>query len=476
MSIDDSRRKFLQTSGLGIGWLAALDLFQQSAAADPPNPLAPKRPHQPAAARSVISLFMQGGPSQVDTFDPKPLLNKLHGRHPPASFGDEDFQNGKLKDSIVLGSKWVFRKHGQSGIEVSNLLPHIAGKVDDLAVIRSCYHEGFTHSQAQFLINNGWPRIGRPSLGSWILYGLGSENQNLPGFVVLLEGGVRSGPAVYGQGFLPAAYQGTSFRPGRNPILNLSPPPGMQPQQQRDLLDTLRKINEQHMSARNQDSELAARIASYELGFRMQMSAPEATDISGETEATKKLYGLDDPVSADFGGRCLLARRLVERGVRFVQVWSGNGMNATDWDGHIKCDENHQAKAAQTDKAVAGLLTDLKSRGLLDSTLVIWGGEFGRSPTSDGGPGGADGRDHNPYGFTIWMAGGGVRGGKVIGSTDELGLRASDNKVHLHDLHATILGLLGLDHTKLTYAYQGRDFRLTDVGGKTDLMHLLRKT
>jgi hypothetical protein len=248
----------------------------------------------------------------------------------------------------------------------------------------------------------------------------------------------------------------------------------MQPADQRDLLDTLRTLNGRHLAGRNDDSELSARIASYELAFRMQMSAPEATDIGSESEATKKLYGLDDPVSADFGGRCLLARRLVERGVRFVQVWSGNGMNATDWDGHIACDKNHQAKAAQTDKAVAGLLTDLKARGLLDSTLVIWGGEFGRSPTSDGGNGGVEGRDHNPYGFTIWMAGGGVKGGRVIGSTDELGLRAAENPVHLHDLHATILGLMGLDHTKLTYRYLGRDFRLTDVGGKTELMEKLR--
>jgi uncharacterized protein (DUF1501 family) len=294
--------------------------------------------------------------------------------------------------------------------------------------------------------------------------------------VVLLEGGVRSGPAVYGQGFLPAAYQGTSFRPGSNPILNLSRPKGMQVDEQKDMLSTLRKMNEQHLGARANDSELAARIASYELAFNMQMSAPEATDVSSESEATKKLYGLDDPKSADFGGRCLLARRLVERGVRFVQVWSGNGMNATDWDGHIGCDKNHIDRAAQTDKGVAALLTDLKSRGLLEDTLVIWGGEFGRSPTSDGGPGGAEGRDHNPYGFTIWMAGGGVKGGQVIGGTDELGLRAVQDQVHLHDLHATILGLLGLEHTKLTYHYLGRDFRLTDVGGKTDLMDTLRKS
>jgi hypothetical protein len=473
MWIDGSRRHFLRTAGLGIGWLAALDLMQRTAAAT--GPLASKAPHLPSTAKRVISLFMQGGPSQVDTFDPKPLLNKLHGQHPPPSFGDEDFQNGKFAQSVILGSKRTFRRHGESGLEVSDLLPLIARKADRLAVIRSCYHEGFTHSQAQFLINNGWPRIGRPSLGSWILYGLGSENQNLPGFVVLLEGGVRSGPAVYGQGFLPAAYQGTSFRPGASPILNLQPPAGMKREEQRDLLDTLRALNERHLASRNADSELAARIASYELAFRMQMSAPEATDISGETEATKKLYGLDDPVSADFGGRCLLARRLVERGVRFVQVWSGNGMNATDWDGHIACDENHRNKAAQTDKAVAGLLTDLEGRGLLADTLVIWGGEFGRSPTSDGGANGAEGRDHNPYGFTIWMAGGGVKGGRAIGSTDELGLRAVSEKVHLHDLHATILALLGLDHTKLTYRYSGRDFRLTDVGGSADLAEKLRK-
>jgi hypothetical protein len=475
MSIDSSRRKFLQTSGLGLASLATMDFLNRAGVSSTPGPLSPKKPPLPATAKSVIHLFMQGGPSQVDTFDPKPLLTRLHGQHPPASFGDEDFQNGQFRNLVILGSKRTFKKYGASGLEVSDLLPHIAQRVDDIAVIRSCYHEGFTHSQAQFLINNGFARIGRPSLGSWILYGLGTENQNLPGFVVLLQGGVRSGPAVYGQGFLPAAYQGTTFRAGRNPILNLNRPAGMNQEEQRDLLDTLRAMNERHLDARNRDSELAARLESYELAFRMQMSAPEATDVSSESEATKKLYGLDDPISADFGGRCLLARRLVERGVRFVQVWNGDGMNATDWDGHTQCDQNHQARAAQTDKAVAGLLADLKSRGLLDSTLVIWGGEFGRSPTSDGGAGGSDGRDHNPYGFTIWMAGGGVKGGRVIGSTDELGLRAAEDPVHLHDLHASILGLLGLDHTRLTYPYLGRNFRLTDVGGKTDLMEKLRK-
>ena len=466
MSIDFARRNFLQTAGLGIGWLAAQDLARGAQA-----------PHFPATAKRVISLFMQGGPSQVDTYDPKPLLNKLHGQHPPESFGNVDFQNGKFRDTVILGSKRKFQKYGQSGLEISDLFPHTAPLADNLAVIRSCYHEGFTHSQAQFLINSGWPRIGRPSLGSWIMYGLGTENQNLPGFVVLLEGGVRSGPAVYGNGFLPTSFQGTSFRPGRNPILNLTRPAGMTAEAQRDMLDTLRNVNQSHLDARQNDSELLARMESYELAFRMQMAAPEATDITSESDATKKLYGLDnpDPVGAGFAGRCLLARRLVERGVRFVQVWSGNGMNATDWDGHIACDQNHLAKARQTDQGVAGLLADLKSRGLLDSTLVIWGGEFGRSPVSDGGNNGAEGRDHNPYGFTIWMAGGGVKGGRVIGSTDELGLRAVENKVHLHDLHASILGLVGIDHTKLTYPYLGRNFRLTDVGGDTALMTKLTK-
>src|SRR5689334_12362295 len=290
MSIEDSRRRFLRNAGMGIGWLAAVDLLQRTGAAaavNAPGPLAPKTPPLPATAKSVISLFMQGGPSQVDTYDPKPLLAKLHGQHPPDSFGNEDFQNGKFRDTVILGSKRTFKKYGQSGIEVSDLFPHTSQRVDDLAIVRSCFHEGFTHSQAQFLINNGWPRIGRPSMGSWILYGLGTENQNLPGFVVLLEGGVRSGPAVYGQGFLPAAYQGTSFRPGRNPILNLTPPKGMDSQQQRDLLATLRKLDEQHLAARNDDSELSARLEAYELAFRMQMSAPEATDITSESDATK---------------------------------------------------------------------------------------------------------------------------------------------------------------------------------------------
>ncbi len=464
MWTDPPRRDFLKHCGLGLGWLAAAELL----AADSPGgggPLAPRSPHRPARARSVIHLFMQGGPSHIDTFDPKPLLNRLDGQRPPASFGDEDFQNGKFAQQELLGSRRSFARHGESGMEISDLFPQVARHADDIAVIRSNYHEGFTHSQAQFLIHNGWPRIGRPSLGSWVLYGLGTENQNLPGFVVLLQGGVRSGPEVYGQGFLPAAYQGTSFRPGPEPVLYLNPPDDAPARWQREMLDGLRALNTRHLEERNFDSDLAARLESYELAFRMQVAAPEATDISGESEATRRLYGMDDPVSADFGGRCLLARRLVERGVRFVQVWSGNGQNAIDWDGHTGCDQNHIDRAAETDRAVAGLLADLKARGLLDSTLVIWGGEFGRTPTSDGGKGRTEGRDHNPYGFTLWMAGGGVSGGQTIGGTDELGLRAVQDRVHLNDLHASILDLLGLDHERLTYRHSGRDFRLTDVGG-----------
>ncbi len=475
MWTNTGRRAFLQGCGLGLGWLAAAELLADEGVSERRGPLAPRLAHLPGRAKSVIHLFMQGGPSHIDTFDPKPLLNRLDGEQPPASFGDEDFQNGKFAQQRLLGSRRSFARHGQSGLEVSDLFPHVARHADDIAVVRSNFHEGLTHSQAQFLIHNGWPRIGRPSLGSWVLYGLGTENQDLPGFVVLLQGGVRSGPAVYGQGFLPAAYQGTSFRPGAEPILYLNPPADRPASSQRAMLDTLRSLNRRHYENRNFDAELAARLESYELAFRMQVAAPEATDIGSETLATRRLYGMDRPASADFGGRCLLARRLVERGVRFVQVWSGNGKNAIDWDGHTRCDQNHLDRAAETDRAVAGLLADLKSRGLLDSTLVIWGGEFGRTPTTDGGKGRTEGRDHNPYGFSLWMAGGGVTGGQTIGATDELGLRAVDERVHLNDLHASILALIGLDHRRLTYRHTGRDFRLTDVGGSTWLAERLRR-
>jgi len=309
------------------------------------------------------------------------------------------------------------------------------------------------------------------------VYGLGSESDSLPGFVVMLEGGIKSGPSVYSSGFLPAAYQGTLLRDGPAPILNLKPPHGMTESDQRDMLDTLRWYNQRHLEKNPDESSLEARLASYELAFKMQTTAPELADLSKETPATRVLYGLDEAGTGSFGSKCLMARRLVERGVRFVQCWSGGTGGEGDWDGHKQCDKNHVEMAAKIDRPIGGLLADLKSRGLLDSTLVIWGGEFGRTPVCDGsmnGGGDAEGRDHNPYGFSIWMAGGGIQGGQVIGGTDEIGLRAVDYPVHVHDLHASILYLMGLDHTKLTYPYEGREFRLTDVAGKTDLAKRLK--
>ena len=463
-----SRRRFF-ASALGFPSLAA--------AAAAANPLGAKKPPLPASVKSVIFLFMHGGPSHLETFDPKPALNTLHGKLVPASFGHVQLQFSKFNESPVLGCKRVFARHGQSGVEISDLFPNVARHADKLAVIRSMNHDGFTHTAALNFLNNGWPRLGRPSMGSWIVYGLGSECDNLPAFVVMLEGGIKSGPVVYGSGFLPAMYQGTTLRNGPAPILYLKPPAGTSTAQQRAMLDELKWYNERHRDQRGAESELDARMASYELAFRMQVAAPELSDLSKESAATRALYGVDEKPSADFGGKCLMARRLVERGVRFVQLWSGNTTEGGDWDGHKQCDASHVKMAAKIDKPIAGLLADLQSRGLLDSTLVIWGGEFGRTPTSDGsmnGGGDSQGRDHNPYGFTIWMAGGGIKGGKVIGRTDEIGLRAVEDPVHVHDLHATILAMLGLDHTKLTYPFQGRDFRLTDVHGKTDLLAKLR--
>jgi hypothetical protein len=467
MSINVSRRQFL-ASGLGFPALAAAAIT---------NPQAARSPHFPATAKNVIFLFMHGGPSHLETFDPKPALNQLNGQHVPASFGSVQLQFSKFEQSTVLGCKRTFRKYGQAGIEVSDIFPNVASHIDDIAVIRSMYHDGFTHTAALNWLNNGWPRLGRPSLGSWLVYGLGSESESLPGFVVMLDGGIKSGPSVYGSGFLPAAYQGTQLREGPAPILNLTPPRGMNGNDQRDMLDTLKWFNEKHIERNPGESSLEARLASYELAFRMQVAAPELADLSKETAATRELYGVDQAKTASFGGKCLMARRLVERGVRFVQLWSGGTSGEGDWDGHKECDKSHVEMASRTDKPIAGLLADLKSRGLLDSTLVVWGGEFGRTPVCDGnmnGGGGPDGRDHNPYGFSIWMAGGGIRGGKAIGATDEIGLRAIENPVHVHDLHASMLHLMGLDHKKLTYPFEGREFRLTDVAGSTDLVSKLK--
>lgn len=452
---------------------------QQAFAASSPdftNPLAAKPADFPAKAKSIIYLFMHGGPSHVDSFDPKPALARYDGHPTPASFGNVFLQFTKASEAPLMASRRRFQKYGQSGVEISDLFPCVAGFADDLAVIRSCHHDGFTHSNALNWLNNGWPRLGRPSVGSWVVYGLGSEGDNLPAFVVMLQGNTKSGPSAYSSGFLPAMYQGTVLRSEGEPILNIRRPESISAADQRDMLDLIKWNNERHFEGRRDDSDLAARIAAYELSFRMQIAAPELVDLSKETEATKKLYGLDDQVTADYGMKCLMARRMVERGVRFIQLYSGGG-SVKDWDGHNECDKNHLDMARSVDKPIAGLLADLKSRGLLDSTLVIWGGEFGRTPMTDGNANGGvgGGRDHNPYGFSVWMAGGGVKGGKIIGATDEIGLRAVADPVHVHDLHATMLSLLGVDYKKLTYLSQGRDFRLTDVGGQNNLADRLTK-
>ena len=463
-----SRREFLQKAGLGFGMIAATDLLAGE------NPLAARKPHFPAKADSVIFLFMHGGPSHIDTFDPKPLLNELHGQPVPESFGSVDLQFTKVDRVPLIGSPRAFRKRGDSGLEISDLFENVAAHADALTVVRSCHHDGFTHVTGQNWMNTGWARVGRPSIGSWVTYGLGSENENLPAYMVMLDGPIKAGPPAYGAGFLPAVYQGTVLRSQGPPILNIERPGDITERQQRKLLDLLRQSNEEHYAARSDDSELAARIASYELAFKMQTAVPELADLSAETEATRKLYGLDNNETRNFGEQCLRARRMVERGVRFVQIYSGGrkGGAGVGWDGHNEIDRNHEQMARSVDRPIAGLLTDLKQRGMLDRTLVVWGGDFGRTPFTDGAEGGGsnrNGRDHNPYGFTVWMAGGGVRGGQVIGSTDAIGLRAQEDKVHMHDLHATILSLLGLDHEQLTYFFQGRDFRLTDVGGGNNL-------
>jgi hypothetical protein len=354
-----------------------------------------------------------------------------------------------------------FRKHGESGIEVSALLPNLATCVDDLCVLRGCHGDSVTHPESVYLMNTGSILMGRPSLGAWVAYGLGTENQNMPAFVVMPDpnGWVKGGAPAWGNGYLPALYQGTLMRGGRSPLLHLNPPPSIGTAQQRITLDFINRVNREHLRARGEDSELSARIAAYELAFRMQAHAPEVVDITRETAATRRLYGLDRPQTAEFGLRCLLARRMVERGVRFVQLYCGDN---NGWDAHSDIVGNHGRLCEQSDLPIAGLLRDLKMRGLLDSTLVVWGGEFGRTPMSEG----TTGRDHNPHGFSMWLAGGGVKGGQVIGGTDPVGLRAAEDKAHVHDVHATILRLLGLNHLRLTFRHNGRSERLTDTAGE----------
>jgi uncharacterized protein (DUF1501 family) len=463
----------LRQAGLGFGSWALLDLLEREGRVEAAakNPLAAKAPHLQPRARHVIFLFMQGGPSHIDTFDPKPLLTKLHGQPLPATATEGLQLQFTKRDATVLGSPQTFRRCGASGLEIADTYPNLQNCADDLAVVRSCYHDSFNHAPAQYMLSTGFARMGRPCLGSWVTYGLGSESDNLPAFVVMATtGDVKGGPPVFGNGFLPGTYQPTVLRNAGSPVLYLHPPGKHENSDRRPVLDLVQWLNQEHRAARGPDvGDLSARIASYELAFRMQAAVPDAVDLSRETPATRKLYGLDDPVSARFGTDCLLARRLVERGVRFVQIFTGSG-GADDWDAaHADNDKTHREMAHRVDRPIAGLITDLKARGLLAETLIVWGGEFGRTPVADGRyPDKRAGRDHNPYGFTTWLAGGGVRGGQVIGATDEFGFRAVEDRIHVNDLHATILKLLGLDHKKLTFLFEGRQQRLTDVGGNRE--------
>ena len=457
-----SRRDFLARAGGGFGMLALSGLIDGDglfAGETLPDPLVPRTPHGSGRgfgrAKSVIFLFMDGGPSHLDTFDPKPLVNEMAGKPLPDSIERPITPMG-VSDNPLLASQRKWTQYGESGIPVSDWYPHVGAHADDLCVIRSCWANGLNHVGSVCQMNTGSVLAGRPSLGAWVSYGLGSENRNLPGFVVLLDnertppGGTR----VWGTGFMPATYQGTKLQGAGEPILHLAPPKGVSEQRQAAKLSFINQLNRRHLSARLDDGELEARIASYELAYRMQSHAPEAVDLSQETAETQELYGLNDKKTAAFGRNCLLARRLVERGVRFIQLYSGSG---SKWDAHSNIEGNHTTYCGQTDKPTAGLLADLKRRGLLDETLVIWGGEFGRTAMSEKG----NGRDHNPYGFTMWLAGGGVKGGQIIGQTDEFGLHAIEDRIHVHVLHATILAALGVDHTRLIYRHQGRPERPT---------------
>jgi hypothetical protein len=454
-----SRRNFLWNTGSGLGALAFAALSEGRARAAASDPLAPKAPHFPPRAKSVIWLFMEGGPSHVDLFDPKPALEKLSGQPLPQSFGKVMTAMGTGSNTIMPSQrKW--KQYGQSGIWVSDWYPNIAEHVDDMTVLRSCWQDGLNHVGSVCEMNTGSILAGRPALGAWITYGLGSANRDLPTYVVLTdEDEVIGGPQNWSSGFLPATFQGTAFRREGDPILDLSPPATVGAKQQRSNLDLIRDLNRHFSADKPDDTDLQARTESFELAYRMQAAAPEAVDLSKESEATKKLYGMDDEVTRKFGTNCLLARRLIERNVRFVELYCGSG---SKWDAHTHIEANHSKLCKVSDKPIAGLLTDLKARGLLDSTLVIWGGEFGRTPFNESG----DGRDHNPWGFSMWMAGGGVKKGAVIGRTDEIGLRAVERPIHVHDLHATIMQIVGLDHLQVTYPHNGRAERATVTDGE----------
>ncbi len=479
-----TRREFVWQMGGGFAGLALTALLEQDGffarsaqagevnanAVAATNPLVAKSPHFPTKAKSCIFLMMNGAPSQVDTFDYKPELQKYAGQ--PLPEGKKYINSGGRKVGFLTPNFRPFKPGGQSGLLVSDYLPKMRAHVDKMAIIKSCHADSHAHGSALVQMNTGKTLIGRPSLGSWAVYGLGTENQSLPGYVVILDkrGGPISGQPNWSSGFMPATYQGTLFRPVGNPILDLKGPPHLTVQAQREQLDLLAKLNEQHLSQRPGGSELAARIQSYELAFRMQAEAPEAVDLSQEDAQTLEMYGVGQQPTDEFGRNCLIARRLVERGVRFIQLYSGGGHLEDTWDAHESIEKNHGKHGAEVDQPIAALLEDLERCGLLDSTLIVWGGEFGRMPFSEGP--GAPGRNHNPYGFTMWLAGAGVKGGISYGETDEFGFEAVENKAHVHDIHATILHLMGLDHERLTYFHQGRDESLTDVFGRviTDVL------
>ncbi|QOV89463.1 DUF1501 domain-containing protein [Humisphaera borealis] len=466
-----TRRQWLANTGAGFGLFALRGMMGADAARAAENgvPLASAAsisganvPHYAAKAKAVIFLFMYGGPSHIDLFDPKPTLEKYAGKPIPTFRPEDAFMAGKTKNA-AMPSPYAFKKYGSAGIDISEKYPEVAKLADELAVIRSMHCESNNHGPALFQMQSGSRFAGRPAMGSWVTYGLGTENANLPSFVVLMDhqGAPVNGAMNWSNGFMPANYQGVPFRSGATPIAYLNPPAGVSDQQQRARLDLLSKWNEKHLAENPGESALAARIASYELAYHMQSHAAEAVDLSKESAATQSLYGIDNKVSQHFGRNCLLARRLVERGVRYVQLYSGGNEGPKAWDAHDDLKKNHDLHCAETDVPIAGLLRDLKSRGMLDSTLVIWGGEFGRTPTAEAGKG----RDHHARAFSVWLAGGGVKGGVVHGVTDDFGYNVVENGVSVPDLHATALHLLGLDHKRLTYPFMGRNFRLTDVSG-----------
>ncbi|WP_237228758.1 DUF1501 domain-containing protein [Rubinisphaera sp. JC750] len=458
-----TRREFVWQTGAGFGSVALSSLladdgyFGKAIASETGGQPQPSRPGK---ATNVIFLFMYGGPSHIDTFDYKPAMKGMDGKTVDVkTFG----RGGHKSGGRVVEPRWNFKQYGECGKWVSDLFPNVAEHVDDIAFLHSLTADSPIHGSAMLMMNSGRILSGSPTLGSWVNYGLGSENKNLPGYVVMLDptGGPISGAKNWTSGFMPASYQGTVLNSQGPPILDLNRPEGMSMDLQRDLLDSLRNANQAHLAQRQEYTELSARIRSYELAYNMQIHAPEAVDFSQETEETQKLYGMDQPRTNDFGSKCLLARRLVERGVRFIQVYSGGNHNDANWDAHGDLEKNHNLHAGNTDKPIAGLLADLKQRGLLENTLVVWGGEFGRQPTAEYAVG--SGRDHNAYGFTMWMAGGGIKGGVSHGTTDELGAAAVENPLHVKHLHATILHQMGLDPNRLSYFYSGLDQKLVGV-------------